>query len=59
RDIENNSVVLVRRDNGEKLMVNKGSAVKEIESSLELIQSYLFDEALKFRNRQLPYWHFM
>jgi len=51
RDIKNNSVVLVRRDIGEKMNVNKENVVQEIESSFELIQSNLFNEALKIRKK--------
>lgn len=49
RDMENKKAVLVRRDNGEKKVVDREAIVFEIRQLLDDIQKALFDRALKFR----------
>lgn len=49
KDIENQSVVLVRRDTGEKSSVSEKNVVAGVEEALNSIQKNLFDKALKFR----------
>ena len=49
RDMENKKAVLVRRDNGEKKVVDRNTIVSEIRELLDDIQKALFDRALKFR----------
>ena len=49
RDVQQGNVVLVRRDTGEKQILAKNEAVKEIPNLLENIQQGLFEQALKFR----------
>jgi len=48
KDLENNSVILVRRDNGEKKTVKIDNIAKEIKQTLNDIQKSLFDKAKKF-----------
>ncbi|MDY3939778.1 MAG: proline--tRNA ligase [Spirochaetia bacterium] len=50
RDMENKKAVLVRRDNGEKKVVDREAIVSEIRQMLDDIQKALFDRALKFRD---------
>ena len=50
RDVENNQVVLVRRDTSEKLTLEKGVLVNEVPNLLNAIQSGLFEQAKKFRD---------
>ncbi|MFH1744408.1 MAG: His/Gly/Thr/Pro-type tRNA ligase C-terminal domain-containing protein, partial [bacterium] len=47
RDIEKDQVVLVRRDNGEKMFVPAGEARARIEETLDGIQKDLFNQAKK------------
>jgi prolyl-tRNA synthetase len=59
KELENNSVVLIRRDTGEKIIVPQESLSKEITQTLEDIQSNLFNKALKFREentREVNTW---
>ena len=49
RDMENHTVVLVRRDNGEKQSVGAAEAPEAVARLLEDIQSALFDRAERFR----------
>ena len=49
RDVQQGNVVLARRDTGEKQILAKNEAVKEIPNLLENIQQGLFEQALKFR----------
>ena len=51
RDIKNNSIMIARRDTGEKKEISKNKLVKQIPELLEKIQSSLFNQALKFRNK--------
>ncbi|MFQ6613354.1 MAG: proline--tRNA ligase, partial [Fidelibacterota bacterium] len=51
RDVEKGQVVLVRRDTGEKLFLDKDSLAEEIPRLLEDIQGELFRQALEFRER--------
>ena len=50
RDIEEDKVVLVRRDNKEKTVVTKTDSVNRIDMFLNEIQNNLFNKALAFRN---------
>lgn len=47
KDIKSNQLVLVRRDTGEKLTVNRGEAAQRILSVLDDIQKNLFEKAQK------------
>jgi len=50
RDIEKNSTMVARRDNGEKQQVNKNELVTQVPILLDQIQQALFSQALKFRD---------
>ena len=50
RDIEKNSTMVARRDNGEKQQVNKNELVVQVPILLDQIQQALFSQALKFRD---------
>ena len=50
RDIEKNSTMVARRDNGEKQQLNKNELVAQIPILLDQIQQALFSQALKFRD---------
>ena len=50
RDIEKNSTIVARRDNGEKQQVNKNELVAQVPILLDQIQQALFSQALKFRD---------
>ena len=50
KDMQNNQAVLVRRDTGEKLFVSREEIPAKVKELLALIQTNLFDRALK--NRQ-------
>ncbi len=50
RDMDENKVVLVRRDTGEKLIVFKHDIIDRIRNTLEEIQNKLFQQACKFRD---------
>lgn len=52
KDIENNQVVLARRDTGEKKIVSMDNVKSEIESLLNDIQKNLLDKATKRRNEK-------
>ncbi len=49
RDIENNTVEVVRRDTLEKKIYSQDNIVEEIEKLLSDIQQSIYDKALKFR----------
>jgi len=49
RDVENGTVVLVRRDNGEKLTVNIAELAQKVPEILQEIQDGLLAKALKHR----------
>ncbi len=49
KDIENKSVVLVRRDTGEKESVPMGGLQEKVTATLALIQQNLYDRALMMR----------
>lgn len=49
RDLENESVVLVRRDNGEKEIVGMNVVANIVKEKLDLIQKEMFERALKNR----------
>lgn len=51
RDKENNKAVLVRRDNGEKIIVDVQDIPKYVPQLLEDIQKTLFNKALEFRKK--------
>ena len=50
RDMQNNQVVLARRDTGEKITVDAKEAGSKIADLLEDIQSSIFQRALQFRS---------
>ncbi|MEC9007150.1 MAG: proline--tRNA ligase [Candidatus Neomarinimicrobiota bacterium] len=50
RDIEKNSTMVARRDNGKKQQVNKNELVAQVPILLDQIQQALFSQALKFRD---------
>lgn len=52
KDIENNQVVLARRDNGEKTIVSMDELEEKITELLEIIQNALFEKALKHREEK-------
>ena len=54
RDIENNSCVLVRRDNGEKTVVSLDNIEAEIEAKLKAVHEGMFESALK-RREEMTY----
>ncbi len=49
RDVENNQVMLVRRDTREKIQVSAGDLLEKIDEILERMQKDMFARALKFR----------
>ncbi|NGQ96564.1 proline--tRNA ligase [Brevibacillus sp. SYP-B805] len=49
RDVDNNQVVLARRDTGEKVTVPLDGAVEAVQNLLEEIQRNMFQKALAFR----------
>jgi prolyl-tRNA synthetase len=49
KDIANNSLILVRRDTGEKIKVSMNKVAEEIEKLLTDIQSNLYKKALEYR----------
>ena len=51
RDIEGGKAVLVRRDTGEKIILEKNVLTEQIPLLLEEIQKGLFDQALAFRQK--------
>ncbi|MBK8746988.1 MAG: proline--tRNA ligase [Saprospiraceae bacterium] len=53
RDLQNGEVEMARRDTFEKKQVKVISLVKEIENTLEDIQSNLFNRALKYRDENI------
>ena len=53
RDIQSNNVVLVRRDNSEKQILDKKDLVKKIPSLLNDIQMGLFKQAQKFQKENI------
>ena len=55
RDMENNTIVLARRDNKKKLEINQSSVGKEVSKLLDDIQSELFNQAEQFRNKNTHY----
>jgi prolyl-tRNA synthetase len=50
RDLERQQVVLVRRDNGEKISVSRNMLASKVESLLEEVQNGIYNKALKFRD---------
>jgi prolyl-tRNA synthetase len=52
KDIINNSVILVRRDTGEKTKVLLNDIAREIDNLLEDIQSTLYSRALEYRKEK-------
>ena len=50
RDIKENKVVLVRRDNGEKLFIKKDDVLEKTSMILDEIQIALFEQARDFRD---------
>lgn len=49
KDVENEKTVMVRRDTGEKIPVEKDRTAESVEITLEKIQNNLYQEALSFR----------
>ncbi|MBQ6937196.1 MAG: proline--tRNA ligase [Clostridia bacterium] len=49
RDLENNSCVLVRRDNGEKITVSLDNIEETVTALLDNIQNSLYEKALRHR----------
>ena len=49
RDVEENQVMLVRRDTGDKTAIPKDTIATGVENLLHEIQDNLFQQALKFR----------
>ena len=49
RDVQQENIILVRRDTGEKQILGKKEVVEKIPYLLERIQKGLFDQALKFQ----------
>lgn len=49
KDIENNQVVLARRDNGEKISIDKNEIANQVPLILDKIQLNLFHQAKEFR----------
>jgi prolyl-tRNA synthetase len=49
RDIQKNCATIARRDNGEKITINKIKIADEVILMLDDIQKNLFKQALKFR----------
>lgn len=50
KDYENNQVVVVRRDTGQKEFISQDGLLEKVLQTLEKIQSNLFARALKFRD---------
>ncbi len=50
RDVENNQVVLVRRDTNEKMTVSQDGLLERVEALLEEIQLNLYERAKAFRD---------
>ena len=50
RDIQNNKVVLVRRDLGEKIFLSKQDVLSNVPQLLEKIQNNLLNQAKEFRD---------
>ncbi|HUV13181.1 MAG TPA: proline--tRNA ligase [Acidobacteriota bacterium] len=50
RDIERQQVVLVRRDNGEKISVSRNTLASKIKELLDEVQQGIFNKALRFRD---------
>ena len=55
RDMENNTIVLARRDNKKKLEINQSCVGEEVSKLLDDIQSELFNQAEQFRNKNTHY----
>jgi len=51
RDIANGSVVIVRRDTGEKEIVSESELVSFVQKTLDAIQNNLYERALAFREK--------
>jgi prolyl-tRNA synthetase len=50
RDLDRQQVVLVRRDNGEKIPVSRNGLAAKIDELLNEVQNGIFNKALKFRD---------
>ena len=53
KDIEKNEVIIVRRDNGEKITVNIDNIETEVHNILENIQLNMYNKAEKFLNSHI------
>lgn len=59
KDVMSKSVVVARRDTGEKIIIKTSAVVKTVNELLEKIQSHLFDKAKKFmadNSHQVDTW---
>jgi len=50
RDLERQQVVLVRRDNGEKISVSRNLLAQKVKELLDEVQEGIYNKALKFRD---------
>ena len=50
RDVESNTVIIARRDNGEKLSSSRHDLIKSIKDILDQIQNNLYNQAKVFRD---------
>lgn len=50
RDLERQQVVVVRRDNGEKISIGRYELDSKIREMLDIVQAGIFNKALKFRD---------
>ena len=57
RDMDNNSLVCVRRDTSEKEIYTLDSSASNVLKLLQEIQDNMFNQALEFRNRNTFYAH--
>ncbi len=51
RDVESNTAIIVRRDNGEKLSSPRHELIKNIKAILDQIQNNLYNQAKSFRDK--------
>jgi len=55
RDVQNNQVVVVRRDTGEKIPMSQDGLLPKLQELLETIQQDMFDKAKAFRDQNTFY----
>ncbi len=51
RDVDNNQITLVRRDNREKIVIPTDNLISQIKEILDIIQKDLFKKALEFQEK--------